>query len=82
MLNHPNIAQIYGIEDRALIMELVDGETLRYRSRLRQFSTTQRKWPMRSKLRMKKESFITTSRFISLSEYANSCAAYAAWAAR
>ncbi len=28
-LNHPNIAQIYGIEDRALIMELVDGETLR-----------------------------------------------------
>src|ERR1700730_9353156 len=27
-LNHPNIAQIYGIEDRALIMELVDGRTL------------------------------------------------------
>ena len=27
-LNHPNIAQIYGIEDRALIIELVDGETL------------------------------------------------------
>ena len=27
-LNHPNIAQIYGIEDRALVMELVDGETL------------------------------------------------------
>jgi Tol biopolymer transport system component len=27
-LNHPNIAQIYGIEDRALIMELVDGETV------------------------------------------------------
>ncbi|MGD0135502.1 MAG: serine/threonine-protein kinase, partial [Bryobacteraceae bacterium] len=27
-LNHPNIAQIYGIEDRALIMELVDGQTL------------------------------------------------------
>jgi serine/threonine protein kinase len=26
--NHPNIAQIYGIEDRALIMELVEGETL------------------------------------------------------
>src|SRR5215469_14444836 len=24
-LNHPNIAQIYGVEDRALIMELVDG---------------------------------------------------------
>src|SRR5271165_3370816 len=27
-LNHPNIAQIYGIEDRALVMELVDGEPL------------------------------------------------------
>src|SRR5580704_16799150 len=27
-LNHSNIAQIYGIEDRALIMELVDGATL------------------------------------------------------
>jgi serine/threonine protein kinase len=27
-LNHPNIAQIYGVEDRALVMELVPGETL------------------------------------------------------
>jgi len=27
-LNHPNIAQIYGVEDRALVMELVAGETL------------------------------------------------------
>jgi Tol biopolymer transport system component/predicted Ser/Thr protein kinase len=27
-LNHPNIAQIYGIEDRALVMELVEGQTL------------------------------------------------------
>src|SRR5512132_1469380 len=27
-LNHPRIAQIYGIEDRALVMELVEGETL------------------------------------------------------
>ena len=27
-LNHPNIAHIYGIEERALIMELVDGQTL------------------------------------------------------
>jgi len=27
-LSHPNMAQIYGIEDRALVMELVDGETL------------------------------------------------------
>jgi len=28
-LNHSNIAAIYGIEDRALVMELVDGETLK-----------------------------------------------------
>jgi eukaryotic-like serine/threonine-protein kinase len=28
-LNHPYIAQIYGLEDRALVMELVPGETLR-----------------------------------------------------
>src|SRR6202795_366156 len=26
-LNHPNIAAIYGIEDRALVMELVEGES-------------------------------------------------------
>jgi serine/threonine protein kinase/Flp pilus assembly protein TadD len=27
-LNHPNIAAIYGLEDRALVMELVPGQTL------------------------------------------------------
>src|SRR5438128_1997525 len=27
-MNHPNIAAIYGLEERALVMELVDGETL------------------------------------------------------
>ena len=27
-LNHPNIAAIYGIEDRALVMELVEGDDL------------------------------------------------------
>jgi len=27
-LNHPNIAAIYGVEDRALILELVEGPTL------------------------------------------------------
>lgn len=26
-LNHPNFAQIYGVEERALIMELVEGES-------------------------------------------------------
>jgi serine/threonine-protein kinase len=28
-LNHPNIAAIYGVEDRALVMELVEGEDLK-----------------------------------------------------
>jgi eukaryotic-like serine/threonine-protein kinase len=28
-LNHPNIAAIYGVEDRALVMELVEGEELK-----------------------------------------------------
>jgi serine/threonine-protein kinase len=28
LLNHPNIAAIYGLEDRALVMELVEGPTL------------------------------------------------------
>src|SRR5215213_5868001 len=27
-LNHPNIAQVYGIEGSALVMELVDGDDL------------------------------------------------------
>src|SRR5713101_4014342 len=26
-LNHPNIAAIYGVEDRALVMELVEGQS-------------------------------------------------------
>lgn len=30
-LNHPNIAAIYGVEDRALMMELVEGPTLEER---------------------------------------------------
>lgn len=30
-LNHPNIAAIYGIEDRSIVMELVDGEDLSVR---------------------------------------------------
>src|ERR1700689_1152818 len=28
-LNHPNIAAIYGVEERALVMELVAGETVK-----------------------------------------------------
>src|ERR687888_1700169 len=27
-LNHPHIAAIYGVEERALVMELVEGQTL------------------------------------------------------
>src|SRR5579862_457072 len=27
-LNHPNIAAIYGVEERALVLELVEGPTL------------------------------------------------------
>src|SRR3954447_2475197 len=27
-LNHPNIAAIYGVEERAIVMELAEGETL------------------------------------------------------
>src|SRR5690242_21567343 len=27
-LNHPNIAHIYGVEDRSLVMELIEGQTL------------------------------------------------------
>ena len=27
-INHPNIAHIYGLENRAIVMELVEGETL------------------------------------------------------
>jgi serine/threonine protein kinase len=27
LLNHPNIAHIYGVEERALVMELVEGES-------------------------------------------------------
>src|SRR5262245_28033203 len=30
-LNHFNIAQVYGVEDGALVMELLEGETLRGR---------------------------------------------------
>jgi serine/threonine protein kinase len=30
-LNHPNVAQIFGFEDGALVMELLEGETLRDR---------------------------------------------------
>src|ERR671931_585052 len=33
-LNHPNIAAIYGVEESALVMELVEGPTLAERIKL------------------------------------------------
>src|SRR5271154_1346860 len=45
-LNHPNIAQIYGLEDLALVMELVEGQTLKGPLALELLSTTQSKLPM------------------------------------
>jgi len=30
-INHPNIAEIYGFEERALVMELIEGEDLSQR---------------------------------------------------
>jgi serine/threonine protein kinase len=57
-LNHPNIAQIYGVEERALVMELVEGETLKGHWRLRQCSITQSKWRRRWSTRMSAASFI------------------------
>jgi hypothetical protein len=40
-LNHPNIACIYGVEERALIMELAEGATLR--------NASPKAWSMRTK---------------------------------
>ena len=61
-LNHPNIAQIYGIEEsnsvRALVMELVPGEMLRDASRLRPRSITPSKSRTLSKRRTRRGSRI------------------------
>ena len=60
-LNHPNIAQIYGIEDRALIMELVDGETVQGPFLLEAaLNYAQNKSPTLSKRRTRRASFIAT----------------------
>ena len=45
-LNHPNIAAIYGIEQGAIVMELVEGEDLKGPLRWRRLSIT------RGRLRM------------------------------
>ena len=53
-LNHPNIAQIYGVEETggglALVMELVDGPTLAERG-MSTRSRSRASWPTRSKRR-------------------------------
>lgn len=55
-LNHPNIAMIYGVEDEALVMELVEGEppTVPCRSITR--GRSPRKLPAPWNMPMKKES--------------------------
>jgi serine/threonine protein kinase len=60
-LNHPNIAQIYGVEDRALVMELVEGEELRTPLPLPPRSITNARLPKPSKPRMKRALSIATS---------------------
>jgi len=62
-LNHPNIAQIHGIEDRALVMELVEGETLASRLQkgrlsIEQPSSMVRRLPTRWSRRTRRASFI------------------------
>ena len=56
-LNHPNIAQIYRIEDRALWCRAILSKD---RCRLKLRSTTPGKLPRRSKLRTTRASFIET----------------------
>jgi serine/threonine protein kinase len=46
-LNHPNIAHIYGVEDGALVMELVEGDEPRGRWNGTRRGRSPRRWPMR-----------------------------------
>jgi serine/threonine protein kinase len=61
-LNHPNIAQIYGIEEssgvRALVMELVPGQTLKDRFLSMKRFGSRAKSPAHSKPRMRRASLI------------------------
>jgi serine/threonine protein kinase len=54
-LNHPNIAQIYGAEEQALVMELVEGPTLAERI---QQGPTRARLARRSKGRTRRASYI------------------------
>lgn len=44
-LNHPNIAAIYGVEERALVMELVEGESPKGRCRSTRLGRSPRRSP-------------------------------------
>ena len=55
-LNHPHIAQIYAVEENALVMELVEGETLKARCRWTKRCASPRKSPTRSKPRTRRAS--------------------------
>ena len=63
-LNHPNIAAIYGLEESGdvdcLVLELVEGETLRGPLPVKRPSTTQVRSPRRWKRRTRRESFTVT----------------------
>ena len=60
-LNHPNIAAIYGIEEGAIVMELVEGETCsRAPSRSRPRSTMLARLPTASRPRTTRGSCIAT----------------------
>ena len=64
-LNHPNIAAIYGVEERALVLELVDGPTLAERIAGGQFLSTKRsrsrgRSPRRWSTRMRRASSTAT----------------------
>ena len=64
-LNHPNIAAIYGVEERALVMELVEGPTLAERiaagpRRSTTHSSSRARSPRPWRRRTRKASFIAT----------------------
>jgi len=57
-LNHPHIAQIYDVEDAAIIMELVEGEAPQGPFRWKRLSSTRARLRRPSKPRTKRGSFI------------------------
>ena len=64
-LNHPNIAHIYGVEERALVMELVEGSTLAERIKVGALPLDEAlaiavRLAMRSKPRTQRASYIVT----------------------